>query len=409
MSTFDSDLGMVADDVETVRASVQEAWQNAFSDVDNPALNVDPSTPQGQLIDSQTAAIVDKDNQILYLSNMFNPLTSEGIWQDALAQIYFITRQSAIASSAVCTCTGRVGTVIEEGAIIENADDGTQWKCAEAGTIPQGGTIDLTFECTETGAISAAAGTLTKIVTVIAGWDAVTNADAATVGQSQENQGTFEARRYKSVALNSRSAVASVYSRVGQVEGVLSLYVNDNKSDLPVEIDGVTLAPHSVFVSVTGGDDYDVAKAIYNSISAGCAFNGETEVEVTDDVTGARNIVKFNRPENLDVGVKVTLRGSDDLPANAEEIVREAVYGNFYGTNNETQGGLPVTRVSQGDDLYASRFYPSIVNQGVNYILSIQVSDAPEEADSWQAMIHIPINYTPVLTDYNITVDIETE
>lgn len=406
MSSFDSSLGMVVDDVETVRASVQEAWQQAFSDVDTPALNVDASTPQGQLIDSQTAAIVDKDNQILYLSNMFNPLTAEGVWQDALAQIYFITRQSAIASSAVCTCTGRKGTVIEAGAIIENVDTAEQWQCVEAVTIPTGGMVEATFQCTETGAIEAAPGTLTKIVTVIAGWDAVTNSEAAIVGQDQENQGAFEARRYKSVALNSRSACASIYSRVGQVEGVLSLYVNDNKSDDPVEIDGVTLVPHSVFVSVTGGTDKDVAKAIYNTVSAGCAFNGETEVEVTDDVTGSINTIKFNRPENLDVAVKVTLRQSDDLAADAETVVRDAVYANFYGTANETQGGLPLTRVSQGDDLYASRFYPSIVNAGVNYILSIEVSDDPENDESWAAMVHIPINYTPVLNTYNITVDI---
>lgn len=407
MSTFDSSLGMVVDDVETVRAAVQEAWQNAFSDVDTPPLNVDASTPQGQLIDSQTASIVEKDNQILYLSNMFNPLTAEGIWQDALAQIYFITRQSAIASTVTCTCTGRKGTVIEAGAIIENADDGTQWQCVEAATITSDGTVDVEFECTETGAIEAAAGTLTKIVTVIAGWDAVTNVEAATVGQSQETQGAFEARRYKSVALNSRSCCASVYARVGQVEGVLSLYVNDNKSDSAVEIDGVTLAPHSIYVCVTGGTDEDIARAIYNSVSAGCAFNGNTEVEVTDEFTSAVNTVKFSRPDNMDVAVRVTLRMDDNLPANAVTLTREAVYANFYATNNESQGGVPLTRVSQGDELYASRFYPSIVNAGVAYILNVEVSDNPDSSDAWQAMIHIPIDKSPVLTTDNITVTIE--
>lgn len=406
MSSFDSELGMVADDVETVRASVQETWQNAFADVDVPTLNVDASTPQGQLIDSQTAAIVEKDNQILYLSNMFNPLTAEGIWQDALAEIYFISRQSAIASTAVCTCTGRKGTVIEAGAIIENADTAEQWQCTEAVTIPTGGTVDATFECIETGAIEAAAGTLTKIVTVIAGWDAVTNAEAATVGQSQETQGAFEARRYKSVALNSRSSCASVYSRVGQVEGVLSLYVNDNKTDAEKTIDGVTLAPHSLFVSVTGGEDKDVAEAIYNSVSAGCAFNGETEVEVTDPYTGAINTIKFNRPENINIGVRVTLRDDDSLPADAVSLTRNAVYANFYATNNETQGGQPLTRVSQGDDLYASRFYSSIVNAGVVYVLNVEVT-SDLDAQDWQAMIHIPINRSPVLTTDNITVNIE--
>lgn len=97
----------------------------------------------------------------------------------------------------------------------------------------------------------------------------------------------FEARRYASVALNARSVAAAVYAEVGQLSGVIDLVVRQNRGDSPIEIDGVSLAPHSIFVSVVGGENDDIAQAIYSSLSAGCDYNGNTSVVVTDPVTGA--------------------------------------------------------------------------------------------------------------------------
>lgn len=82
--------GPVVPDTATVRDAVETDWQAAF---DN-RLNPDPATPQGQLITSETAIVQDKNSQLLFLSNMFNPETAEGIYQDALAKIYFLTRQA---------------------------------------------------------------------------------------------------------------------------------------------------------------------------------------------------------------------------------------------------------------------------------------------------------------------------
>lgn len=88
--------GPVVPDTATVRDAVETDWQAAF---DN-RLNPDPATPQGQLITSETAIVQDKNSQLLFLSNMFNPETAEGIYQDALAKIYFLTRQAAVPRSS---------------------------------------------------------------------------------------------------------------------------------------------------------------------------------------------------------------------------------------------------------------------------------------------------------------------
>ena len=78
--------GPIVPDTAIVRDAVEQDWQAAF---DN-RLNPDPATPQGQLITSETSIVQDKNSQLLFLSNMFNPETAEGIYQDALAKIYFL-------------------------------------------------------------------------------------------------------------------------------------------------------------------------------------------------------------------------------------------------------------------------------------------------------------------------------
>lgn len=66
----------------------------------------------GQLITSETAIVQDKNSQLLFLANMFNPETATGVYQDALAKIYFLTRQPARSTVVPCVCTGLPGTVI---------------------------------------------------------------------------------------------------------------------------------------------------------------------------------------------------------------------------------------------------------------------------------------------------------
>ena len=405
MLQFDPQTGFSVDDVETVREQVRQEWINAFKAENTPELNTEPETPAGQLIDSQTASIVQKDSEILYLANQMNPLTAEGVFQDALGQIYFITRHPEIKSTATIRCTGLTGTVITVGAQIRSSFDNTLWQSIESGTIGDEGYADVVFECTTSGPISASANTLTKIVTIISGWDTATNPESATVGQNEETQGSFESRRYNSVAVNSVGSTSSVYAKVAALNDVIAVCVRTNRGSEAKVIDGVTLSGHSIYVSALGGTDEEIAQAILNGISGGCDYVGNTTVSITLD-NGVIENVKFDRPEEWPIAVKVSVRKNDNLPADAESLIKQAVYNNFYGLSDDTIEGQPLLRVCMGDDLYASRFYISIQNEGVSEILSIQIC-APASGQNWQDYIHVPINKNPTLDQSNITVEID--
>ena len=384
---FDESLGFSADSVSEVRAAVAAAWKAAFKSDNTAELNTAPETPAGQLVDSQTASIVQKDSELLYLANMLNPLKATGIFQDALAEIYFLQRKPAIPSSAVIKCTGLPGTVIPVSAQVMSTADDTIWQNTEAQTIGSDGTCECVFECQS----------------AVAGWDTAVNLRAATVGQNAETQGAFEARRYASVALNSRGTTAAVYARVANCANVVSCIVRENKTNMPIEVDGYYFKAHSIFVSVVGGTDEDIAEAIYNSCSAGCDYNGNTTVSVTDSATKAVENVTFYRPDEYDVYVKVTLAGRDTLPDEYEKTVKSAVYDNFYGESTATIGGDPILRVAPGDTVLASRFIPSVLDSGISQVVKIQVST---DGQAWSETAYMPITSNPTLTSDRITAEV---
>lgn len=402
MIIFNSKTGFDVTEIDDLREQIASEWQKAFKEKDRPLLNTDPETPQGQIIDSQVATVNRKDSEVLYLAQQFDPRTAEGRFQNALAEIYFIKRKPAINSYAMCTINGRAGTQISAGALIESEIDGTQWSLDQNVTIPANETITAKFTCLTDGAISASSGTLTKIVTTVTGWDTVTNA-TAIVGSLEESQSAFEQRRKDSVSLNARSTVNAVYANVAQCDGVIAVYAVDNKKNISETIDNYTLTPHSIFVSVIGGENEDIAKAIYNNLSAGCDYNGNTSVDITNEYSGAVETVKFYRPDVFNIFVKVQIQNSASLQNDYENIVKQAVYNNFYGLDSTKINNEPLLRLKMNDDLYSSRFTPSILNAGITNVLTVQLSI---DGSEWVNNIHIPITANPTLDLNNIIIEV---
>ena len=402
MLHFDPATGFYADDTETVRAAVAADWVAAFHKDGQVDLNTDPETPAGQLIDSQTAAITEKDTELLYLCDQFDPAKNEGIFQDAIAKIYFLSRKAATPSTATITVRGLSGTVIPVNAQIMSSADDTIWQNVAAFTIGADGTGSGVFRCTSEGLISAAAGTLTRIMTVVAGWDTATNEHAAVVGTLEENRGQFELRRYASVALNSRGTAASVYARVMQLDDVIGCVVRENKTNQPKTIDGVTLSPHSVYVCVLGGNDGAIATAMYKTVSAGCDTNGTTTYTVEDDTTGIKEPIHFQRPTDADITIRLKFPDAASLSADDLAAIRQAVFNNFYGEDPTVVDGSIMARPLMGDTIYAPRFAISVQNAGYTDLLDVDIA---KTGGAWSDALYVKIDENPVLSLADIVIE----
>ena len=403
MLIFNEKTGFSVQEPQEVREEIAQSWINAFKSDDTPDINTAPETPQGQIIDAETLAITQKDAELAFLANMFNPKTARGIWQEALAEIYFIKRKKAVNSRCYCVLTGLNGTLIEKGSKIQSSADDTYWYLLETVTINDNSSVTALFECESEGAVIASPNTLNKIITTVAGWDTVNNIQSATVGTFEESQQAFEKRRYDSVALNSVGTIASVFSRVNQIDDVVGCYVVDNKTNINKIIDDYLLKPHSIYVAVIGGSNQDIAEAIYRSLSAGCDYNGNTQITVVDPHTHAKEKVTFMRPTQQNVYIKVNVFDKD-LPDDYENLIKNAVITNFYGQDEQIViAGEALTRAIMGQYIYASRFLPSILNKNISSLLSVQIS---LDNKTFSDYVHIKIDKEPYISSANITVNL---
>lgn len=399
--SFDPTTGITVESADNVRSALREEWQAIFAGDDLPALNVDAETPAGQMIDSETALIVQKDTEVAYLANMFNPLKAEGRWQDAIGQIYFITRKTAEPTVVQCQCVGLYGTVIPKGSIVQNTS-GYQLTSLEEATIPVAGTVSVNFETVDTGSIAIAAGTVTKIITTIPGWDTVTNAVAGTVGRSEETRADFETRRFNSVAENAQGTDPALLGTLAAISGVSDVAVLDNRTAASITTKGVTIPAHSVAICIYGGDETEIAEGIYKKLGAGCGTTGGTTVTYTDSAYGSAYSYEVLRPTATTVKVQVTIHITDNTPSTIITDIKNAIYNDFYG--NDTNSGN--SRVGLGQTLYATRFsIAAIKAAGVVDLVGISVGISGGALGS---SVVFNANVEPVLTVDDVTVIQET-
>lgn len=392
---FDEKNGVTIPSTREVRDDLANAVQKAMPVTANGDLvNVDFSSPLGQIVDLTTAEVEAKNSEIGFLANQFNPDTAKGIFLDALANLYGLQRKVSEPTVVVCTCTGLRGTVIPYGAIVEDETGNRLRHIVVSGaTIGDAGVVDTTFATVEHGQIEIGAETVTKIVTVIAGWDSVVNAAAGVTGRDIEPDGELRNRMKESYAINANGTVANIQANLAQLDGVLDCVVLENYTNLKQTQYELELEPHSIAVCIVGGEDADIARVLFERKSGGCGTNGDTEVTFIDtEHFNASYTYKIVRPTAVDFAVKIEFF-DDDMNAETQSAIKEAVTKDFLGE-------LENSRVTLASTVYASRFYQCVQAVTSAPIKSITVGLG---IGSLGASVDVPANESPTISDDTIT------
>ena len=400
--TFDPAKGLISPDTQSIRDAVAADWTAPFLEEGQPELNTEASSPAGQLIDAEVAEIERKNAALLHLSNMFNPKVADGRWQDALGYIYFLTRKLDEPTVATCLARGRYGTVIPYGALVQSLE-GVTLICNRSVTINASGTAETTFRAAENGPIPIPAHSVSKIVTIVPGWDSIDNPAAGALGRDLETPAEFEARRYASVAANSHGSAVAVQSLVAGCKGVLDARVLENVGPLPKTEYDVTIPGHGITVCVYGGEDADIAAAIYRKKDAGCDTGGNTEITyAAPEPGGPVYTYKILRPEPVNFWVRVTLGADDAVPDAVAKALREAVCDDFHGRNNTS--GNP--RVGLASTVCASRFYAAAMGvSGIKDVRRVEIATGQNKnALVFSDVLHIPGHAEPVMSLENVIV-----
>lgn len=393
---FNPQTGVTLPSTQEIREDIGEKIQKAFqTSPDEPLLNIEPSSPMGQVLDLIVSEIEAKNAEIIFLSNMVNPVTATGKFLDALASLYGLDRKISEPTVVNCKLTGLKGTVIPYGAIAQDSQ-GNQYRHSNASgaKIADNGTVLTTFTAIEHGPLEVASGAVNKIVTTIAGWDSITNPTAGIIGRDEETDSELRNRMIESYAINATGYVEAIQANLAALDGVLDVRVLENPNNTSIEKFGVTINPHSILISIVGGEDEEIAKTIYQRKDAGCGTTGDYQVSYTDEnfynATYTYNIV---RPESQALKIKVTFFSSSMNPTEKNLVIQSLI--------TDVTGGGANDRVSLASTVYASRFYSVIQNSTTAPIASIEVALG---TGTLASSVQIPADIEPTISESDITI-----
>ena len=168
-----------------------------------PQAQLGPQSALGRIIDIAATEISTVYQIVQALYQSFDPDQAFGTALENLCALTGTNRNPATNSVGVLTVTGTPATVIASGSLVR-IPSGVSFETTAPVTIPGAGFIDVAAQSVDTGPVEGVAGSITEIVTIIAGWTVVTNALDFTIGTVEETDGQVEGRseRYFPVRLS---------------------------------------------------------------------------------------------------------------------------------------------------------------------------------------------------------------
>ena len=310
--------GFVAKRLVDVIASLESKAKAAFG----VSFVTASDTPQGMLLRIIAAPLAELWELAQQLYDSFTPSNAEGFQLDNLCALVGVYREPATHSTVTLTLSGTPGSLVPAGSKAE-ATNGTAWLTDEEVTISGGGTIDVLARAEESGSIQAVAGSIDTVVSVVDGWEGVTNAADAEPGQDVETDAELRARRERSLQIVGAGPDGAIRAKLEQLDDIEAAVVISNRT-LETDARGI---PGAAFLTVlwpNTADQERIAQAIWETMPAGIRSYGLVEATVTDD-QGYSQDVAWSWATAVAIEVQVDIEVDDDFPADGEDQVSAAV------------------------------------------------------------------------------------
>lgn len=313
---------------DEIIAEYQELFSSVF-----PDLNLDASTPQGQLITS----LAQGDLAIIsYLQSCINGffLGGEGYFLDLWAwNNYRITRKDGIKSQVYIEIKGTPSTLINND--FKVTDGSHKYTLQQPQIISSDGSVTALFIADELDDFQAPANTINQIQTAVVGVDSVNNPAQATEPSLKETDAELFQRCVNFGSTAANASFKSIVANVKALDGVTKVNGVENISSETVTLQGIELPSHSFALIVKGGERTDIANAIFTTRASGAGMVGDIEVEV--ELEGEVYKYKFSRPKIIDLACEVVIINKNLIDANYADYVKNAV---LYYINNLNIGTL---------------------------------------------------------------------
>lgn len=327
---------------------LENRWRENFGQT----INTSPLSPWGILIRifAFYLSIVWENAEDTYNSAYRDTATGNSL--SLLAPFVGISRQPEQQSGGNILISGAPGYAIEAGRIFQT-NTGIQFEVSEDVVIGSNGTVIAPVESILTGPENnVAANTITSPLNPDASITAVTNPEPITGGRNVETDQELRSRFQQSVSNNGGGTVDSIEAAVRNVTGVRAVTVVQNTT---MQTDSAGRPPKSYQTYVLGGNDADIAKAIYSKHPAGIESYGDIDLQVKD-LSGNNQPISFSRAINVNIKINANLTTNNKFPANGTEQIKQALI-NYVGGEYD---GSYFSGLTMGDDVVYTKLINAI-------------------------------------------------
>jgi len=284
----------------------------AFQAIYGADIDLDSDTPDGQMIGIIIQDILDLEDLLVQVYNMFDPDNAIGAVLDQRVAINGIQRQGGtftiqpivIGTSQPVNLYGLDQSDQPVFTVADQAGNQYQLQVTSLGFNPGSGGSALNFQAADPGAVQSSLGTITVPVTIVLGVTSISNASApSTVGVNEESDAQLKVRRQKSVSLSSQGYLAGLLAALENIPGMEAAFVYENDT---ASTDGNGVPGHSIWVITSGtATAANIAQAIYDKRNAGCGMFGTQTYAITQ-ADGTQFIVSWDDVESENLFIKFT-------------------------------------------------------------------------------------------------------
>ena len=262
------------------RREILTELETGFQSIYGQDIALGQDTPDGQLINILAQILADFGELIKGVYSSQDPDQAIGNSLSRLGSINGIQRKAGsytvteaeVITDRPLTLYGQDQTDRDIFTIQDN--EGNRFQLISTSSIGTPGEINALFRSEVVGAVLVIPGTLTIQATVVVGVTSVNNRNSPEmVGVNEETDAAFRLRRELAVSKVSDGYLNSVQSGLLNLEGVVSVIVDENSEDL---VGTYGTAPHTIWAILSGSATPEaIANVLYAKRSAGCGMRGE--------------------------------------------------------------------------------------------------------------------------------------
>lgn len=340
-----TEAGIIGESLTEWKTKLEGIFRQALGN----DLDLSPETPQGQLIGLLAISFTQQDEVAVAIANGRSVSRSVGRQQEDIASLVSITRRDGQRSRVTASITGTAGAEVPEGMVARTDPGGDDFRIIEATLIPAGGSVNAVMESVEIGAIPAAAGSLTRLVTLPSGIETITNTDAASVGRPRETDAEFRKRYMDAIARIGSGYKEAIRSAIMEKPGVIDAQIFDNTGSATVTRQGVDITGHSIMAVTEGGVAADIAEALKESKPLGIGMVG-TSTHAIDGTT-----YRWNLCQKVALVITLQIRVRAGFPSDGVGRIRENIVKWSRGEFDAGDGIFDTTGLAIGENISLER------------------------------------------------------